>query len=73
VARPRQEWDSASLIAKDEAEAQANRGREAVPIAQARAFEDQHGPSIKCPNIYEALKRKGYDKEKAARISNSRC
>jgi hypothetical protein len=31
-----------------------------------------HGESIKCPNIYEALRRKGYSKRKAARISN-RC
>lgn len=26
--------------------------------------------SIKCPRIYAALKRKGYSKTKAARISN---
>ena len=32
-----------------------------------------HGPSIKCPHIYEALRRKGYSKEKAARISNAKC
>lgn len=30
-----------------------------------------HGPSIKYPHIYEALRRKGMSKEKAARISNS--
>lgn len=41
-----------------------------------KAFSDpghEHGASIKCPDIYEALRRKGYSKEKAARISNSRC
>jgi len=26
--------------------------------------------SIKCPRVYEALKRKGYSKTKAAKISN---
>lgn len=26
--------------------------------------------SIKCPRVYEALKRKGYSKRKAAMISN---
>jgi hypothetical protein len=31
----------------------------------------QHGPSIKKPKVYEALRRKGYSKKKAARISNS--
>lgn len=29
------------------------------------------GPSIKKPDEYEALKKKGYSKEKAARISNA--
>lgn len=29
-----------------------------------------HGPSIKCPNIYEALRRKGKSKKNAAQISN---
>ncbi len=33
----------------------------------------KHGPSIKCGDIYEALRRKGYSKTKAAKISNSRC
>jgi hypothetical protein len=33
----------------------------------------RHGPSIHCPDIYEALRRKGYSKKKAAKISNSRC
>lgn len=32
-----------------------------------------HGPSIKCPDIYEALRRQGYSKEKSARISNAAC
>jgi hypothetical protein len=30
-----------------------------------------HGPSIKFPRLYKALRRKGYTKEKAARISNA--
>ncbi len=30
-----------------------------------------HGKSIKRPRVYEALKRKGYSKSKAARISNA--
>jgi hypothetical protein len=30
----------------------------------------QHGPSIKDPDQYEALRRQGASKEKAARISN---
>lgn len=29
-----------------------------------------HGPSIKNPRVYEALRRKGYSKGKSARISN---
>lgn len=29
------------------------------------------GPSIKKPDEYEALKKKGYSKEKAAKISNA--
>lgn len=31
----------------------------------------RHGPSIKRPKVYEALRRKGYGKTKAAKISNS--
>jgi hypothetical protein len=31
------------------------------------------GPSIKRPNVYEALKRRGYSKEQAARISNAQA
>jgi hypothetical protein len=30
----------------------------------------QHGPSIKKPDEYEALKEEGYSKSKAAAISN---
>jgi hypothetical protein len=30
-----------------------------------------HGPSILWPRVYEALRRKGASKSKAARISNS--
>jgi hypothetical protein len=33
----------------------------------------KHGPSIKCPKVYEALRRKGYSKTKAAKISNAKC
>ena len=29
------------------------------------------GPSIKNPKMYEALKKKGFDKTKAAKISNA--
>lgn len=31
----------------------------------------KHGPSIKNPNVYEALRDKGYSKSKAAAISNA--
>ncbi|MGH3834081.1 MAG: DUF7218 family protein [Pseudonocardiaceae bacterium] len=34
--------------------------------------DHQHGPSIKNAKVYEALKRKGYSKSKAAAISNSK-
>ena len=30
-----------------------------------------HGPQIKDDEVYEELKKKGYSKEKAARIANS--
>jgi hypothetical protein len=30
-----------------------------------------HGKSIKNPNVYEALRRKGYSKTKSAKISNA--
>jgi hypothetical protein len=33
--------------------------------------ENQHGPSIKDPEQYEALRDEGMSKEKAARISNA--
>lgn len=29
-----------------------------------------HGPSVKDPDVYEALRREGANKEKAARIAN---
>ena len=32
----------------------------------------RHGKSIKYPSVYEALRRKGYSKSKAAAISNAR-
>lgn len=31
---------------------------------------DRHGPSIKCPDIYDALRREGHMKTSAAKISN---
>jgi len=31
------------------------------------------GPSIKLPNVYEALKRKGMTKKRAAMISNAQA
>lgn len=31
---------------------------------------NRHGPSIKCPDIYEALRREGHTKTSAAKISN---
>ena len=30
-----------------------------------------HGKSIKCPNVYEALRRQGKSKKNAAQISNA--
>ena len=30
----------------------------------------KHGPSVKDPDVYEALRREGASKEKAARIAN---
>lgn len=30
-----------------------------------------HGPSIKKPRVYEALRKQGYSKSKSAAISNS--
>ncbi len=32
----------------------------------------KHGPSVKNSRVYEALRKKGYSKTKAARISNSK-
>jgi hypothetical protein len=32
----------------------------------------RHGPSIKYPRVYRALRRQGYSKTKAAKISNGR-
>ncbi len=83
--RPQRDLDSATLIERDRLEAERNKHNKAKPvlargamIADAKRVEvtdpgSDHGPSIKCPDIYEALKRKGYSKEKAARISNSKC
>ena len=31
----------------------------------------KHGPSIKAPKVYEALKREGMSKSRAAAISNA--
>jgi hypothetical protein len=33
--------------------------------------KDDHGPSVKDPEVYEALRREGASKEKAARIANA--
>lgn len=30
-----------------------------------------HGPSVKKPNVYEALRKQGYSKSKSAAISNA--
>lgn len=69
---PRQ-YDSATATLADKAGVSVvNHGD-----AKRRRFTDpggvSPGPSIKCPSIYEALKRKGYDKTKAAKISNAKC
>jgi hypothetical protein len=32
--------------------------------------KNDHGPSVKDPEVYEALRREGASKEKAARIAN---
>jgi hypothetical protein len=32
--------------------------------------DKEHGPSVKDPDMYEALRREGASKERAARISN---
>lgn len=29
--------------------------------------------SLQCPNVYDALRRKGYSKTKAAKIANAQC
>ena len=76
----RYKQDSATLIARDKLAELANQAHKALPLARANAFKDRafsdpghaHGPSILNPDIYEALRRKGYSKEKAARISNSK-
>ena len=33
----------------------------------------KHGPSVKKPKTYEALKKKGMSKSRAARISNAQA
>jgi len=33
----------------------------------------KHGPSVKKPKVYEALKKKGMSKARAARISNAQA
>src|SRR4029077_1251624 len=85
----RKHMDSPTLFARDRAEAEreggsgfrqalvrANDGNMQLNDSMTSTFSDPGkgpGPSIKCPAIYEALKKKGYSKEKAARISNSKC
>lgn len=78
--RPQRDMDSQTLIAKDKAEAALRKPVRPV-LARAHMLADvmfndpgsAHGPSIKCPHIYEALRRKGYSKTKAAKISNAKC
>lgn len=41
-----------------------------MPYPKGKVAAD-HGKSIKCPNVYEALRRKGMSKSKAAQISNA--
>ena len=77
----RYKQDSASLIRAEQWGSRAvSAPRPAQPVTQvqdgkSKTFNDPghaHGPSILNPHIYEALRRKGYSKEKAARISNSK-
>lgn len=42
-----------------------------MPREVAAVPGSDHGPSIKNPKTYEALKREGYDKSSAAAISNA--
>lgn len=81
----RHDMDSATLILADQIEAERNRNHEAKPIPHAgstktfgdakREFSDPGSKynSILNPAMYEALRKKGYSKEKAAKISNSRA
>jgi HK97 family phage portal protein len=61
------EWEQAAALAASFASAgtlaQLEVERKAKPGGK-------HGPSIKCPDIYEALRRKGKSKKNAAQISN---
>lgn len=41
------------------------------PVIEAGRGTSSHGKSIKAPKLYEKLRRKGYSKTKAARISNA--
>lgn len=41
-----------------------------VTMKKSRSVKD-HGPSIKNPDVYEALRRDGMSKSKAAAISNA--
>jgi HK97 family phage portal protein len=53
---------------------EASEAEEASVITEERKAKPseagKHGPSIKCPDIYEALRRKGKSKKNAAQISN---
>lgn len=44
-----------------------------MPGGGARLPGKKHGPAIKKPKTYEALKKKGMSKSRAARISNAQA
>jgi hypothetical protein len=83
MARPRQEMDSASLIAADQVAALGSAMGAVQPMLEdarkkkakktrAQGFGGSaHGKSIKNPATYEALKREGHSKSSAAAISNA--
>lgn len=42
-----------------------------MPLNKSRRSVKDHGPSIKHPEMYEALRREGNSKSKSAAISNA--
>jgi hypothetical protein len=50
-------------------DAREERSRAASPVEEEVLAKD-HGPSVKDDEMYEALRREGESKEKAARIAN---